>query len=153
MIVNLNKRSFIKNLVALFASILTFNISKAIGDWPRDLFSTRNTEKLIKDISQEQTISNSELIDIKAPEIAENGAVVPVTVSTELPNVKSISIIVDNNPSPLTSSFEINQQLSPYVSTRVKMAQTSNITAIVASEKGYFSASRTIKVTIGGCGG
>lgn len=151
--VNLSKRSFTKNLVAFFATILTFDISKAIADWPRDLFSTRNTEKLINEIAHNQDISNSDLIDIKAPEIAENGAVVPVTVSTQLPDVKTISILVDNNPSPLISSFEINQQLSPYVSTRVKMAKTSNITAIVASKDGYFSASRTIKVTIGGCGG
>ena len=96
----------------------------------------------------------SDAIHIKAPEIAENGAVVPVTVDTSIENVNKISILVDNNPSPLTSSYDINPNLEAYVSTRVKMAKSSNIVAVVSTtDNQHFTASKKIKVTIGGCGG
>ena len=150
---NLNKRIFIKYLTTLFVTIASINIGKVLANWPSELFLGKNNIKVIKGITGNSSISESELINIKAPEIAENGAVVPVTVSTELPNVKNISLLVENNPSPLVSSIEINDQLSPYVSTRVKMAKTSNIIAIVSTSDGYFSTTRSIKVTIGGCGG
>ena len=150
---NLNKRIFVKHLIALFAAIASISIGKVLANWPSELFLGKNNIKVIKGITGNSSMSESELISIKAPEIAENGAVVPVTVSTELSNVKNISLLVENNPSPLVSSIEINDQLSSYVSTRVKMAKTSNIIAIVSTNDGYFSATRNIKVTIGGCGG
>ncbi len=150
---NLNKRIFIKQLTTLFATVASINISKVMANWPSELFLGKNNSKVIDSITNGSDISESELIEIKAPEIAENGAVVPITVSTELTNVKRISILVENNPSPLISSIEINDQLSPYVSTRVKMAKTSNIIAIVSTDSGHFSATKNVKVTIGGCGG
>ena len=150
---NLNRRIFVKQLTTLLAAITSINIGKVMANWPSELFLGKNNVQVIKGITSDSSISESELIEIKAPEIAENGAVVPVTVSTDLPNVKKISILVENNPSPLVSSIEINEQLSPYISTRVKMAKTSNIVAIVSTNEGHFSAARNIKVTIGGCGG
>ncbi|MFK8026568.1 MAG: thiosulfate oxidation carrier protein SoxY [Gammaproteobacteria bacterium] len=79
---------------------------------------------------------------------------VPITVNTTIDNVNMISILVDNNPSPLTSSYDINPKIEAYVSTRVKMAKSSNIIALVStSDNQHFTASKSIKVTIGGCGG
>ena len=150
---NQNKRAFIKNILSVFMATTLGCISKIFAAWPQDLFNEKNSDQAIKLLIDRGEIRESDLITIKAPDIAENGGVVPITVSTQLDNVKNISILIENNPSPLTSSFVINDQLTPYVSTRVKMAKTSNVIAIIATDNGNFRASRNIKVTIGGCGG
>lgn len=92
-------------------------------------------------------------ISITAPEIAENGAQVPVTVLSKLSNTQNISIIVEKNPFPLTSSFDLANGAEGYVSTKLKMGQTSNVIAIVRADGKFFTASKEVKVTIGGCGG
>jgi sulfur-oxidizing protein SoxY len=95
----------------------------------------------------------SDEIKLKAPDIAENGAVVPVTVSSTLPNVESISIIAMKNPSPLAASFQLSDMSEAYVSTRIKMGKTSDVIAVVKSGGKLYSATKEVKVTIGGCGG
>lgn len=92
-------------------------------------------------------------ITLTAPDIAENGAQVPVTVTSRIPNTQSISIIVDKNPFPLTSTFDFANGADSYVSTKLKMGQTSNIVAVVKADDKFFTASKEVKVTIGGCGG
>ena len=92
-------------------------------------------------------------IVITAPDIAENGAQVPVTVTSKIPNTQSISIIVDKNPFPLTSTFDFSNGAEGYVSTKLKMGQTSNVIAVVKADGKFFTASKEVKVTIGGCGG
>ncbi|MEJ2577004.1 MAG: thiosulfate oxidation carrier protein SoxY, partial [Gammaproteobacteria bacterium] len=87
------------------------------------------------------------------PEIAENGAVVRVTVETTLANVQSVSLVVEKNPRPLAVSFEIPPGTLPNVACRIKMGQTSPVMAVVKTDAGLFSASKEVKVTIGGCGG
>ena len=151
--INANKRIFIKHTISLFITVIIANATKVFAAWPQELFNEKNSDVAINSLANNGDIKESELITIKAPDIAENGGVVPVTVSTDLEKVRNISILVENNPSPLTSSFNFNDHLTPYVSTRVKMAKTSNIIAIVTTENGNFRASRNIKVTIGGCGG
>jgi sulfur-oxidizing protein SoxY len=88
-----------------------------------------------------------------APDFAENGAVVPVTVSSTLSNVEAISIIASNNPSPLTSTYVLTSASVPFVSTRIKLGKTSNVMAVVKADGKLYSASKEVKVTIGGCGG
>ena len=150
----INKRVFLINFTALVSSLYFLRPLTAHSAWEKDHFNSKTTEDLISLITNNSEISQSDKINIKAPEIAENGAVVPVSVSTDIANVKNISIIVDNNPSPLTSTFELNPQLEAYVSTRVKMAKSSNIIAIVNTvDNQFFTSSKSIKVTIGGCGG
>jgi sulfur-oxidizing protein SoxY len=92
-------------------------------------------------------------ITLTAPEIAENGAQVPVTVSSKIANTQSISIIVDKNPFPLSSTYEFANGADTYVSTKLKMGQTAHIIAVVKADGKFFTASREVKVTIGGCGG
>ena len=92
-------------------------------------------------------------IALTAPDIAENGAQVPVTVTSRIPNTQSISIIVDKNPFPLSSTFDFANDADAYVSTKLKMGQTSNVIAMVKADGKFFTATREVKVTIGGCGG
>ena len=92
-------------------------------------------------------------IKIKAPDIAENGAVVPVSVSTTMGNVASIAVIAEKNGTPLASNFKLGANAIPNVSTRIKMGKTSDVVAIVKADGKLYSASKNVKVTIGGCGG
>ena len=95
----------------------------------------------------------SDSIKIKAPDIAENGAVVPVTVDTSISGVESISIFASKNANPLTSSYNLGANTSPFISTRVKMGKTSDVVAVVKAGGKLYSAKKEVKVTIGGCGG
>lgn len=96
---------------------------------------------------------DSDMITLTAPAIAENGAVVPISVKTSLPNVKSISLFVEKNPRPLVASFELGPANIPDVSIRVRMGQTTNLIAMVESDGILYKAQKEVKVTIGGCGG
>ena len=87
------------------------------------------------------------------PEIAENGAVVPVSVTSNIAKTEAIAILVEKNPSALSAAFEIPPGTDPSVVVRVKMGQTSNIYALVKADGKYFVATREVKVTLGGCGG
>ena len=121
--------------------------------WPKDAFlSTEGRHALKALLGTDQTIP-SDQITLRLPEIAENGAVVPVTVGTSLENVESISIVVEKNPRPLAASFEIMPGVFPNISSRIKMAETSRVVAVVKTDTGIYSTSRAVKVTIGGCGG
>jgi sulfur-oxidizing protein SoxY len=92
-------------------------------------------------------------IELTTPDIAENGAVVPVAVTSRIPNTEEIYILVEKNPSPLTATFALQEGTEPFVSTRTKMGQTSNIYAIVKADGKFYSAAKETRVTLGGCGG
>ncbi len=80
----------------------------------------------------------SDKVNLKIPDIAENGAVVPVTVSTDMPDVESISVLVANNPNPLAASFELSPGTLAEVSTRIKMGQSSDVIGVVKTKSGVF---------------
>ena len=100
-----------------------------------------------------QSPAASDAIQIKAPEIAENGAVVPIGVESRLPGTQSITLLIEKNPQPLTASFNIPAGTEPSVSTRVKMGQSSDVYALVKADGKFYMAKKEIKVTLGGCGG
>jgi len=121
-------------------------------NWPKDAFSQKTEADAIKALYG-KTPEASDKINLDAPEIAENGAVVPIAVSTTLPDVTSIAILVSENPFPLAANYPIPPGTSPVVANRLKMAKTSKVIALVASGDKVFSASKEVKVTVGGCGG
>lgn len=148
----LKKRSFLQ---AMAASLFLpgFHLRAIADSWPADSFKADELQAAMGSIVGDAVPAESDQINIKAPAIAENGAVVPVTVTTSLAGVKSISVFVSNNPSPLISTFRFGGNIAPYVSTRLKMAKTSAVIALVHTDGGFFTASKDVKVTIGGCGG
>jgi sulfur-oxidizing protein SoxY len=89
---------------------------------------------------------------IKAPEIAENGAQVPVEITSNLPGTRIIYIVVDKNPQPLAGTFEFMEGAEAFVSTRIKMGETSNLRVVAQSGGKFYMSVREVKVTIGGCG-
>ena len=146
------RRLFIKGGLA-FAALISLPKALLAGAWPRKAFqSTVAREALIEQFGTDQTTPSGE-ITLGAPVIAENGAVVPVSVKTSLQGVESISIVVEKNPRPLAISFEFPPETLPNVACRIKMGQTSKVMAVVKTKDGLFSTAKEVKVTIGGCGG
>ena len=138
------------------AAVAPFSRARAAADaskWPKDAFSQKNEAAAIKALFGGKTPEASDKVSLDAPEIAENGAVVPISVTTTLPNVTSIAIVVSENPFPLTANYMIPAGTSPSVANRLKMAKTSKVIALVASGDKVFSATKEVKVTVGGCGG
>ena len=122
------------------------------AEWNKNAFEAKNLADAMKGIDAASAAKSAD-IQIKAPEIAENGAVVPVEVTSKIAGTTDIAIIVDQNVNPLIADFAFSNGAEGYVSTRIKMAKTSNVTVVVkAGGKSYMTA-KEVKVTIGGCGG
>jgi sulfur-oxidizing protein SoxY len=147
-----SKRLFIKGLAALSALAVLPRAALA-AVWPQAAFSKDAASAAMTELFGTDQTTQSDQITLRIPEIAENGAVVPVTISTTLDNVESISIVVENNPRPLVASFEMLPGTLPEVSCRIKMGQTSDVMAVVKTSTGLYSTAKEVKVTIGGCGG
>jgi sulfur-oxidizing protein SoxY len=120
--------------------------------YPEDAFKQRSDADAIKSLYG-KTAEPSDKVKLDAPEIAENGGVVPISVSTSLADVTSISFLVSENPNALAASYKIPAGTIPSVANRLKMAKTSNVIAVVEAGGKLYSATKEVKVTVGGCGG
>jgi len=120
--------------------------------YPEEAFKQKNEADAIK-LLYGKTAEASDKVKMDAPEIAENGAVVPVAVTTTLADVTSIAFLVPENPNALIASYKIPAGTIPSVANRIKMAKTSNVIVIVEAGGKLYSASKEVKVTVGGCGG
>lgn len=120
--------------------------------WNKAAFETKSLNDTIKALGGASAAQSTD-ITITAPDIAENGAVVPVGVKSAIAGTQNIYILVEKNPNMLAAGFAIPQGTEATVSTRIKMGQTSNVLAVVKSNNQFFVASKEIKVTLGGCGG
>ena len=121
-------------------------------DWNSAAFDTKSLNDTVKAFGGSSASLSKDIV-ITAPDIAENGAVVPVSVSSLLPNVQQIAILVEKNPNALSAIFTIPAGTEAFVSTRVKMGQTSNVHALAKVDGKWLVATKEIKVTLGGCGG
>ena len=124
----------------------------ASDKYPEDAFKQKSNADAIKSLYG-KTAEPSDKVKLDAPEIAENGGVVPISVSSTLADVTSISILVSENPNALAASYKIPPGTIPSVANRLKMAKTSNVIAIVEAGGKLYSATKEVKVTVGGCGG
>ncbi|EGW53687.1 thiosulfate oxidation carrier protein SoxY [Candidatus Endoriftia persephonae] len=126
---------------------------QVLAAWPSAAFEAKEIPAALSALMGSDTSEPSTDIRVKAPDIAENGAVVPVTVETSIGGVESIAIIASNNPVPLVASFNLGQGASGFVSTRIKMGKTGDVIGVVKAGGKLYSARKGVKVTIGGCGG
>jgi sulfur-oxidizing protein SoxY len=127
-------------------------LAAANDKYPEDAFKAKGDADAIKALYG-RAAEASDKVKLDAPEIAENGAVVPISVSTTLADVTSISFLVSENPNALAASYRIPAGTMPSVANRLKMAKTSNVIAIVEAGGKLYSATKEVKVTVGGCGG
>ena len=155
---SMKRRIFLKGSLAtgaigMAASAGLLTPRASLAAWSKDAFEAKDFNTALSGLFGSSDLAASDKIKIKAPDIAENGAVVPVSVTTDISGAESISIIVEKNGTPLASSFVLGTGTQGYVSTRVKMGKTSSVIAVVKAGGKLHSTSKEVKVTIGGCGG
>lgn len=126
---------------------------RVLGAYMKSAFEAKDVAGALRDSLGSDQHAPSDAIKLKAPDIAENGAVVPITVSSDLDNVQAISIVAAANAVPLTSTYQLSPDAEAFVSTRIKMAKTSEVLAVVKADGKLYSTTKEVKVTIGGCGG
>jgi sulfur-oxidizing protein SoxY len=124
-----------------------------LAAWPKQAFQAKSAADALSAVYGMSGAPVSGEVSIKAPDIAENGAVVPITVQTGLDGVQSISVIAEKNPVPLIATYEMGPSTEGYVSMRIKMGKTSDVIAVVKANGKLYEARKAVKVTIGGCGG
>lgn len=117
----------------------------------REGFAAKTLADALKAVGGEPV--SSDQVQIQSPDIAENGAVVPVGAASKIPNTTEIYLLVEKNPSPLAAAFLIPTGTEPEVQTRLKMGQSSNVLAVVKADGKLYSALKETRVTLGGCGG
>lgn len=136
--------------------VIPFDVPQALAaandKYPEEAFKQKNEADAIKALYG-KTAEPSDKVKMDAPEIAENGAVVPISATTTLSDVTSISFLVSENPISLIATYRIPAGTLPSIANRIKMAKTSNVTVIVEAGGKLYGASKEIKVTVGGCGG
>jgi sulfur-oxidizing protein SoxY len=152
-----NRRDFIKltGVLGLMAAAGLISIEQAHAQqqaWNKAAFSAKNLDETVKALGG-TAVAKSGDIAINAPDIAENGAVVPVGVSSKIPNTQAVYILVEKNPNSLAAGFGIPAGTEASVATRIKMGQTSNVHAVVKAGDKFYVATKEVKVTLGGCGG
>jgi sulfur-oxidizing protein SoxY len=122
-------------------------------DWNQAAFEAKSVPDVIKALGLSAAPKESNDINLTAPDIAENGAVVPVTVSTSIAGASRIAILIEKNPSTLAAQFTLLEGAEANITTRVKIGQSTDVYALVqAGDKLYFTK-KEVKVTLGGCGG
>ena len=154
---NENRREFVKigGVLGLMAAAGLITMEQAQAQqqaWNKAAFEAKSLGDVVKALGGASSAQSGD-IAINAPDIAENGAVVPVAVTSKIPNTQGIYVLVEKNPNALAAGFTIPAGTEPTVSTRIKMGQTSNVHAVVKADNKFFVTTKEIKVTLGGCGG
>lgn len=152
-----SRREFVKlnGAFVLMTAAGLINANEALAQqqaWNKAAFDAKSLDETVKALGG-PSVAQSADISITAPDIAENGAVVPVSVSSKIPNTQNVYILVEKNPNSLAAGFAIPAGTEANVSTRIKMGQTSNVYAVVKADNKFYVATKEVKVTLGGCGG
>jgi len=138
--------------VATFAAGCLRPIQLLAAEWNKAAFDAKVLAEALKNVGATSATESDQIL-LKAPEIAENGAIVPVEITSRIPGTQSIYIIADKNPQPLVAIFDIAAGMEPFISTRIKMGESSKVRVIVKAAGKFYVATQEVKVTIGGCGG
>ena len=121
--------------------------------WNKGAFEAKSLDETMKALGGGAPAQSKDIAFVATPDIAENGAVVPIGITSTLPKTEAIAILIEKNPNILAANFDIPPGTDSAISTRVKMGQTSNVYALVKADGKYYVASKEVKVTLGGCGG
>jgi sulfur-oxidizing protein SoxY len=146
------KRTLAASAVGVAASAGLLAPGQVLAAYPKAAFEAKDTSAALSAALGSGDYQETGDIKIKAPDIAENGSVVPVTISSGMSGVESIAILVDANNTPMVGAFNLHGS-EAYVSTRIKMGKTGNVVAVVKSGGKLYASKKEVKVTIGGCGG
>jgi sulfur-oxidizing protein SoxY len=147
----MDRRIFIRFL-GIAAGLILLPL-RALAARPKSAFDSTTKDDALTELYGTSATVESDRIRIKAPDIAENGAIVPITVKFDIANAEFVGIIAENNPAPLAAAFELSEHSGGLVSTRIKMGKTSPVHAVIKAGDTVYRATKEVKVTIGGCGG
>ena len=123
------------------------------AEWNKAAFDAKTLDDTMKALGGSTPAQSKDIAFVATPDIAENGAVVPVQATSKLAGTESIAFLIEHNPNMLAATFTLPEGTEPTVQTRVKMAQTSNVWVLVKAGGNFHLASKEVKVTLGGCGG
>jgi sulfur-oxidizing protein SoxY len=149
------RREFLSHSATVAVLLATAGLlpQAALAAWPASAFEAKSMADAMKALGAGAPVESKD-VTVTGPDIAENGAVVPVGVSTTLPGVKRLMLLVEKNPSALSAMFDVTDSVEANFSTRVKMSQSSNVFAVAMMDDGkVLFAQKEVKVTLGGCGG
>jgi sulfur-oxidizing protein SoxY len=135
----------------MLAGVMMFPLRLIAAQWNHKAFDAVDYSDSLRSVGAVDLVE-SDLITLKTPEIAENGSIVPIQVSSEIPGTERIFVFAEKNPQPLVASFTFHKGVDPFFATRIKMGETATVHVVVLADGKYFVASRYVKVTIGGCG-
>lgn len=146
------KRRTLLQASALMSSLAAVGLLPAGLAWAQtDAFAARSVADVLKALGAEPVASDQ--VQLTSPDIAENGAVVQVGVTSRLPGTQEIAVLVEKNPMPLVATYSIPAGTDAFVQMRAKMGQSTLVWALVKADGKWFSAQKETKVTLGGCGG
>jgi sulfur-oxidizing protein SoxY len=148
---NAVRRLLLQGAGALAATLLT-PLAALAAAWNKEAFGAKSAPDALKSIGALDAAPSRDVV-IEAPEIAENGAVVPIEITSQVPGTHAIAVVIDKNPFPLVARFDFVEGALPFVKVNVKMGESSDVRAIAEAGGRHYSATKNIKVTIGGCGG
>lgn len=148
------RRDFINKMLILTGSTISLTFSKlSVANWLASDFRHQAFNTSLSELFPRQSIKNSSKIHLKLPRIAENGSVVPITITSSIDNVETVYIFSEKNPVPLIAKFSLNPNLETFIGARFKMKETCDVIIIVKAENQYYQTRQKVKVTLGGCGG
>ncbi len=154
---NALRRNLLKNtagtgvvIVAVATGLL--RPTRVLAAWNKTAFEAKNVGDAMRGLGVAEPVDSSEIV-IKMPDIAENGAVVPVEITSNIVGITGIAIFAEKNGTPLVGTYNLLAGAQGYISTRIKVAQTSFIRAVVTAGGKSYTAAKEVKVTVGGCGG
>ena len=139
-------------LVAALAAGLLRPLASLAAAWNKDAFGAKNAADALRSLGVANAVPSNDVV-IEAPQIAENGAVVPIEITSHVRGTRSIMVLIDNNPSPLVGKFDFTEGALPFVKLNVKMGETSDVRVLAEAGGKHYVATKEVKVTIGGCGG
>ena len=144
---NANRRTLLGAL-----ALLLLKPFSALAAWNKEAFGAKTPADALKTLGSANPEASKQIV-IEAPQIAENGAVVPIEISSNVPGTTSIAVVIDKNPFPLAGKFDFKEGALPFVKLNVKMGETSDVRVVATAGGKHYVATKEIKVTIGGCGG
>ncbi len=150
----MNRRLFFKEFINFSFLLYTLSFAKNIfASWNEKAFNSENTDDSINKILNGAKIdkATNDMLIVDLPDIAENGGKVPIKISSTIVDTQAIHIFVEKNPLPLICSFMFTKNLKPYVSTRIKMQETSNVIVVATSPAGNYKITKSVNVAAGGC--
>jgi len=148
-----HNRRILLRTAGIAAAVLTaggWRLAHA-ADATNATYDARTTADAMRTMGLSGAAESKDII-IKAPDVAENGASVPIEIASDIPGTDSMVLFIDKNPFPFAGSFDFSKGAVPYVSLRVKIAESSNLRVVATAAGKHYTAVREVKVTIGGCG-